>query len=291
MAHTHNHDLNDNRVLWAVLVNVGLTVVQIVGGIISGSLALIADAIHNLSDAISLVIAFVARKIAKRPANAEMTFGYARAEIVAALVNYTTLVVIGLYLVYEAIWRFIEPQGVDGWIIVIVAGFALIVDCVTAMLTYKLSKQSVNIRAAFLHNVADALGSVGVIVAGTVIIVYQWELIDPIITLMIAGYVLWQAWKEGKDVIRMLMLATPAGLAVDGIQQRLCEIDGVNDVHHIHLWEIAERRTSMEAHVVIDDEHWSAAEEIKSKAKLLLKEGYKIEHSTLELERVGVTHE
>ncbi len=291
MAHTHNHDLNDNRVLWAVLVNVVLTVVQIVGGIISGSLALIADAIHNLSDAISLVIAFVARKIAKRPANAEMTFGYARAEIVAALVNYTTLVVIGLYLVYEAIWRFIEPQGVDGWIIVIVAGFALIVDCVTAMLTYRLSKQSVNIRAAFLHNVADALGSVGVIVAGTVIIVYQWELIDPIITLMIAGYVLWQSWKEGKEVIRMLMLATPAGVAVDEIQQRLCEIDGVNDVHHTHLWEIAERRTSMEAHVVVDDEHWSAAEEIKSKAKLLLKEGYKIEHSTLELERVGVTHE
>ena len=100
MAHTHNHDLNDNRVLWAVLVNVGLTVVQIVGGIISGSLALIADAIHNLSDAISLVIAFVARKIAKRPANAEMTFGYARAENVAALVNYTTLVVIGLSLIH-----------------------------------------------------------------------------------------------------------------------------------------------------------------------------------------------
>ena len=175
MTHVHSHD-SDNRVLWAVLVNLGLTVAQFIGGVLAGSLALIADALHNFSDAISLIIAFGARKIARRPGDSDMTFGYGRAEIVAALVNYTTLTVLGLYLIYESVMRFIEPQGVDGWLVVIIAAVALVVDWITALLTYRLSKESINIRAAFLHNVADALGSIAVIVAGTLIIVFGWTI-------------------------------------------------------------------------------------------------------------------
>ena len=287
-THSHTHDLGDRRVLWAVVVNVALTVAQIVGGIVSGSLALIADAIHNLSDAISLGIAFVARKIARHPGHAGMTFGYGRAEIVAALVNYTTLVVIGLWLVNEAIWRFIEPQDVDGWLIVIIAAVALVVDWVTALLTYRLSKESVNIRAAFLHNVADALGSVGVIIAGSVIILFGWTVIDPIITLMIAGYILWQSVKEGKDVVRMLMLGAPTGIDRDALIDELSRIEGIHDVHHVHVWEIEEQRRSLEAHLVIGDAHWSTAERIKINVRALLKERYRIDHSTLELERTGI---
>ena len=286
-THSHAHDLGDRRVLWAVVVNIILTVAQIVGGIVSGSLALIADAIHNLSDAISLGIAFVARKIARRPGHAGMTFGYGRAEIVAALVNYTTLVVIGLWLVNEAIWRFIEPQDVDGWLIVIIAAVALVVDWITALLTYRLSKESVNIRAAFLHNVADALGSVGVIIAGSVIILFGWTVIDPIITLLIAGYILWQSVKEGKDVVRMLMLGAPTGVDREALIDELSRIEGVHDVHHVHIWEIEEQRRSLEAHLVIGDAHWPTAERIKTAVRSLLKERYHIDHSTLELERVG----
>jgi cobalt-zinc-cadmium efflux system protein len=155
-----------------------LTVVQIIGGILSGSLALIADAIHNLSDALSLILAFVVRKIAQRPADDTMTFGYGRAEIVAALINYTTLILLGLYLAYEAVLQFFDPTGVDGWLVVVVTFFALGVDAMTALLTYALSKSSMNIRAAFLHNVADAFGSVAVIIAGIVIILYNWRLCD-----------------------------------------------------------------------------------------------------------------
>ena len=143
-------DAGDRKVAAAIGVNILLTLVQIAGGILSGSLALIADALHNFSDAASLVIAFAARKIARRKADAKMTFGYDRAEVVAALINYTTLIIVGLYLIYEAVMRFIEPQGVDGWLVVIIAAVALIVDMVTALLTYTLSKTSVNIRAAFL---------------------------------------------------------------------------------------------------------------------------------------------
>jgi cobalt-zinc-cadmium efflux system protein len=158
-GHHHHHDATtgDRRVLGAVVLNGVLTVAQIVGGIAAGSLSLIADALHNFSDAISLVIAFAARKIARRPADDAMTFGYVRAEIIAALINYTTLIIVGLYLAYEAVLRFVEPHPVDGWIVVIVASVALAVDAVTALMTYALSRKSMNIRAAFLHNLADAL--------------------------------------------------------------------------------------------------------------------------------------
>ena len=286
MAHLHSHDSGDSRVLWAVLVNLGLTVAQLIGGVLAGSLALIADALHNFSDAISLIIAFGARKIARRPGNSDMTFGYGRAEIVAALVNYTTLTMIGLYLIYESVMRFIEPQGVDGWLVVIIAAIALVVDWITALLTYRLSKESINIRAAFLHNVADALGSIAVILAGSVIIVFGWNVIDPLITLLIAGYVLFMSIKEGKGVIRMLMLAAPSGFDRDAVVDSLSALDGVINVHHVHVWEITERQISLEAHVVVSDDCWSNLAQLKANIRQCLEEDYHIEHSTIEFERV-----
>jgi cobalt-zinc-cadmium efflux system protein len=229
MAHHHHHhgsEAGDRRMIWAIGVNLALTLAQIAGGILSGSLSLIADALHNFSDAASLVIAAFARRIARRPSDATMTFGYVRAEVVAALINYTTLIVIGLYLVYEAVMRFITPEPIEGWIVVGVAVVALLIDLVTALLTYTMSKESMNIRAAFVHNVADALGSVGVIIAGTLILLYDWQIVDPIVTLAIAGYILWQAFTEIGGAIRMLMLGTPPEVDVTQLIDRLCGIEG-----------------------------------------------------------------
>ena len=286
--HHHHHpgaDAGDRRVLWAVAVNMLLTIAQIVGGIFAGSLALIADAIHNLSDAISLGIAFMARRIARRPSDDTMTFGYVRAEIVAALINYTTLIVIGVYLVYEAILRFFEPQPVVGWLIVIIAGVALVIDLVTALLTSALSKHSMNIRAAFLHNVADALGSIGVIVAGTLIILYEWRIVDPIVTLMIAGYILWLALSEIGGSIRMLMLGTPPDLDVNRLVEGLRGVEGVKDVHHVHIWAIDEQQNALEAHVVVADELRDGDDAVRRRIKALARDGFNIGHATLELER------
>lgn len=284
----HHHpvdpDSGDARVFWAVVVNLGLTIVQIVGGVLSGSLALIADAIHNLSDALSLIIAFFARKIARRPANETMTFGYGRAEIVAALINYTTLIVIGLYLTYEAVMRFFEPQGVDGWLVVIIAAIALMVDVITALLTYSLSKQSMNIRAAFLHNVADALGSIAVIIAGTLIILYDWRLIDPLVTLMIAGYILWQSLNEIGAVIHILMLGSPPKLDTQTVLQEMQNTKGVVDVHHLHIWQMQEHENALDAHLVIEAGKWKDADAIKDAVKNILKSKFLICHSTVELE-------
>lgn len=287
MAGSHNHvdpGAGDARVFWAVVVNLGLTVAQIIGGILSGSLALIADAIHNLSDALSLIIAFFARKVARRPATETMTFGYGRAEVVAALINYTTLIVIGLYLAYEAILRFFEPQGVDGWLVVIIAAFALVVDVLTALLTYSLSKQSMNIRAAFLHNVADALGSMAVIVAGTLIILYDWRLVDPLVTLMIAGYILWQSFVEIGAVIRILMLGSPPDLDTQQVLQQIQYTDGVANVHHLHLWQMQEHENALDAHLVINAGRWHDADEIKEAIKSVLRDKFEIGHTTIELE-------
>ena len=289
-AHHHHHhhhvdpDSGDRRVVLAILVNFVLTLAQIVGGLASGSLALVADAVHNFSDAVSLVIAFAARRVARRPSDASMTFGYGRVEVVAALINYTSLIIIGLYLVAEAIGRFIEPHGVDGWIVVVLAAIALVVDVVTALLTYTLSKESVNIRAAFLHNVADALGSVAVIVAGTLILLYDWRLIDPIVTLMIAAYILWQSFAEIGPVIRILMNGSPSDVAAADVVARMRSIDGVRDVHHAHLWQMQEHASALDAHVVIEEGAWSRADAIKANVKALLAEEFGIAHSMIELE-------
>lgn len=288
MGHGHHHHIDpqagDRRVFAAIAVNMGLTVAQIVGGILSGSLALIADALHNFSDAISLVIAFGARKIARRPRDANMTFGYGRVEVVAALINYTTLIVIGFYLLYEAAMRFADPQPVEGWLIVIIAGIALIVDAVTAALTYVMSKSSVNIRAAFLHNVADALGSVAVIVAGTLILLYDWRLIDPLVTVLIAGYILWQSFKEIGPVIRILMLGSPPEIETEAVLYAVRGIDGVTNIHHAHFWQMDEHRAALDAHIVIAEGRWFDADVVKEQIKATLTDRFDIEHTTLELE-------
>jgi cobalt-zinc-cadmium efflux system protein len=286
--HGHNHHhvdpaSGDRRVALAIIVNLALTLVQVVGGVIAGSLALIADALHNLSDAVSLIIAFGARKIARRPADAEMTFGYGRIEMVAALINYTSLILIGLWLAFEAVIRALDPQPVDGWLVVILAGIALIVDAVTALLTFAMSRDSTNIRAAFLHNVADALGSVAVIIAGVAILLWDWRLIDPAVTLLIAGYILWMSMGEIGGVIRMLMLGVPQDMNIESVATAIRETDGVGEVHHIHLWQMQEKTTALQAHVAVVPNRWSDADAIKEAIKIRLTT-LGIGHSTLEME-------
>ncbi|MCP5075485.1 MAG: cation transporter [Rhodobacteraceae bacterium] len=276
----------DKRVAFAIVINLGLTLAQVVGGVLSGSLALIADALHNFSDAIALIIAFFARKIARRPANSNMTFGYGRAELVAALINYTTLIMVGLYLIFEASLRFIEPQNVEGWTVVIVAGIALVVDLLTAMLTYSMSKSSLNIRALFLHNLADALASVAVIVAGIVIIFYDWRLIDPLVTLMIATYILWQSFREIGVVIRILMMGSPPDIDTERLVNAVQAVKGVANIHHAHLWQVDEYTTSLDAHLLIEEGAWDQADEIKSAVRAMLADTFSIKNSTLELDRI-----
>ena len=296
MPHDHGHahidpESGDKRVAVAIWANGLLTVAQIAGGILSGSLALIADAIHNFSDMASLVIAFGARKIARRPADAKMTFGYGRVEIVAALINYTSLILIGFYLIYEGVMRWIDPPEVAGWTVVILGGVALVVDALTAWLTYTMQKGSVNIRALFLHNLSDALASVAVIVGGTLILLYELRWVDPAITIGIALYILYLALTEIGGPIRTLMLGSPPEIDTDAVVAAVEAVDGVDEVHHAHFWQMHEHEAALDTHVVIEDGRWGDLEAIKAAIKERLRDKFDIEHSTLEFERVARKHE
>jgi cobalt-zinc-cadmium efflux system protein len=274
----------DRRVTIAIWANALLTVAQILGGVLSGSLALIADALHNLSDMASLLIAFVARKVARRPADARMTFGYGRIEIVAALINYTTLILVGFYLIYEGGMRFIDPPEVAGWIVVILGVVALAVDTLTAWLTYAMQKGSVNIRALFLHNLSDALASVAVIIGGALIILYDMRWVDPAITIGIAIYILYMAFTEIGGPIRTLMLGSPPDMDSAALISAVRGIDGVRDVHHVHLWQMQEHEAALDCHVVLSAEGWARADDVKAEIKQTLKDRFGIAHSTLEFE-------
>lgn len=285
MSAGHNHGsehMSDARLWWAVTVNVLLTVAQIVGGVVSGSLALIADALHNFSDAAALGLALFARKIGRRPADKLMTFGYARAELVAALINLTTLIIVGFYLLIEAVNRFLDPQPVEGWTVVIVAGIALVVDVITAVMVYAGSKHSLNIKAAFLHNVSDALASVGVIIAGTLIILYDLYIADLIMTLVIAAYVIYQGFSIMPKTVRLLMGAVPDDVEFDAITDCLRSIEGVRDLHHVHVWSLHEHKRALEAHLVPEDPSLEKFETLKARVRQTLSSRFSIEHATLE---------
>ena len=286
MGHGHHHgdlsEIGERRLWWAVSANILLTIAQVIGAILSGSLSLVADALHNFSDAASLLIALVAICIGRKPPDQFKTFGYKRAETVAALINLTTLIIIGLYLCYEAIMRFITPEPVAGWTVVIVAGIALVVDVFTALLTYSQSKTSMNIKAAFLHNVTDAMASVGVIITGTLILLYGWVWTDAAMTLIISGYVLWQGFTQIPKVIHLLMEGTPEGLSLEAVTSAMEAVDGVNNVHHVHVWQLDEHRNALEAHVVLEES--IDMDTLKIRLKKLLHDQFEIEHSTLEFE-------
>lgn len=282
-GHSHGEEnLSDRQLIFAVAINVLLTVAQIIGGIVSGSLALIADALHNFSDAASLGLAWFARRIGRRPADKLMTFGYAQGEVVAALINLTTLLIIGFYLLVEAINRFADPQPVEGWTVIAVAGVALVIDLITAFITHRGAKDSINMKAAFLHNVSDAMASVGVIVAGVLILLYNLYVADLVITVIIAAYVIWQGVSLMPRTVRLLMGAVPDDVEFDKIVQSLRDTDGVIGIHHVHIWNIGEHQRALEAHLVPRERSLEAFEDLKSRIKRQLSADFSIGHATLE---------
>jgi cobalt-zinc-cadmium efflux system protein len=255
--------------------------------LLAGSLALWADALHNFNDCGSLVIALVARRVARRPSDVRRTFGYRRAEVVGALINLTILVVVGLYLAGEGIHRMFSPADVDGWIVVVVAAIALAVDVGTAMLLYVMSRGNLNVRAAYLHNLSDAIASVGVIVAGVAVLLWNASWVDPFVTLVIAAYILWQSMSMMTRAIHILMEGAPADVHNETLIGELENVAGVIEVHHVHIWELDEHHRALEAHIVVDDDHLQRWAEIKQEIKRHLGERFHVHHSTLEFERRG----
>ncbi|HRO13581.1 MAG TPA: cation diffusion facilitator family transporter [Paracoccus sp. (in: a-proteobacteria)] len=281
-GHSHGTDLGDRALLWAVVINLGLTGAQVLGGLWADSVALVADGIHNLSDALALVLAFGARRLARRAASPAMSFGWGRAEIVAAFVNYLALIAVSLWLLAEAFGRLADPPAVEGWTVVILAALALVIDLGTAWLTARLARESVNVRAAYLHNLADAGVSVAVMIGGVLILTFGWRIADPILTILISVVILWHIRGDLGPILRMLMLGAPAGVDDTALRAAIVAVPGVAGVHHLHLWQIDERRLSAEMHLVVGagaDPHMTLRA-----VKVVLAERFGIPHSTIEVE-------
>ena len=296
MSHKHNHDhgvsgLSDSRLLWAFVINQVLTVAQVVAGILSGSTALLSDAAHNFNDANALLIAYIARRFSRKQANERFTFGYRRAELIGAIINLTLLAVIGLYLMYQGVARFFEPVEIIGWLMAAAAGLAIVVDTGTALLLWAMSKGSLNVRAAFVHNMVDALGSVAVLIAAGFIIFLDWNWVDPALTLLIAAYVLWQVVKMLPDAIRILMQGTPPGLNLQDVAERIESVAGIARAHHLHVWELDEQHLALEVHLELEMDQFSAWHEVKSEVKKLLRDDFQISHATLEPDFQDENHE
>lgn len=271
------------RLLIALALNLGITAAEVVGGVISGSLALLADAAHNFSDAASVLVSYIAWRISQREADRRRTFGYARAETVGALINLTTLFVIGLYLVWEAVNRLINPVEVAGTMMLVVGVIALVEDIAAAWVLRK-ETGSLNIKSTYLHMISDAMASVGVIVGAVAIMAWGITWIDPVITALIAVYIFRHAYKEIREAIAVLMDSAPRDFDYDALVADLKAMPVVEDVHHLHVWQPDEGRTALEGHVAVSERDLAAVTDLNQRIKTRLKERFGIDHATLEFE-------
>jgi len=300
--HHHHHHFNDSSTLklWiSIFLNLAITIAEFVGGILSNSLALLSDAVHNLNDTLSLGISLAARKISKKGANQDKTFGYKRAEIIGAFINLITLVLVALFLIKEGVERFFDPQPIDGLTMFWVAIVGLLGNFITAALLFKESKDNLNLKSAYIHILSDGLSSVGVIIGGWLILKYEWYIVDTILTVGIGAYILWHSYHMLQETIDILMQATPEEIDLPELTSKIEQLNKVQEVHHVHVWRLDENEIMMESHIVVDEDDLYEMETIKKKIKTLLHDEFGIHHSTLEFEcqpcsshqHVAVTHQ
>lgn len=284
-SHSHGKDASTTRLVLAIAFNALITAAEFIAGLVAGSLALMADAAHNASDTASMGTSLIARRVSTREADERRTFGYERAELIGAFINLMTLILIALYLLVEAVQRYFDPRAIDGSLMLIVGAVTLVGNVATAFVLYKPSKGSLNIKSAFVHIVADALGSVAVIAGGLVIMRYGWTLIDPILTALIALYILAHSYGMLRETISILMESAPRGFDLGAMTGRLEAMEGVRDVHHVHVWRLDERRVALEAHVAVEGITGLAdLDALKSRIKTRLNEEFGVGHATLEME-------
>jgi cobalt-zinc-cadmium efflux system protein len=283
---SHHHEitnLSGKKMFWVTLLNATITITEVIGGFLSGSLALLSDAMHNLSDTLAMAMAYVANKIARRPNNEKQTYGYRRAEILSAFINAGVLLALSGVLIYEGINRFFNPEPINGMLLVIVAAIGLVANLLSVLFLKKDSKGSLNIKASYLHLLSDTISSIGVVLGGVAILIWGITWIDPIITILIALYIIREAWSVVKQTTNILMQASP-NLDYQKIKADLEQIEHVNNVHHIHAWMGDEHTIYFEAHLDFDNLLLSEVDKICFEVECYLKNNYDIFHVTLQPE-------
>lgn len=283
MKHPHSHQ--KNRLIISILLNALITVVEIIGGIVSGSLALISDALHNFTDVFALIISLIAVELQKHAHTETRTFGYKRAEVLATLLNASILLAVSFFLFKEAFVRFIHPVTVNTGVMITVALIGLIANAVSVLLLRKEAHGNMNIRTAYLHLFTDTLSSVAVVLGGIFIWLFGIKWIDPLLTVLIGIYVLKEGYVIVMQAVHILMQHVPKGISIKDIKSDIEQIKGIKNFHHAHLWSVTEDDIYLEAHInVVEDMHLSESCLLKEKIEQLLKTKYAIAHVTLQFE-------
>lgn len=290
--HNHTHSgKHANRTTKRLALSLGLTaafvVVEIIAGIFGNSLALLTDAAHNFTDVIALGLSWYALHLASQPAHEGKTYGYHRVGILVALVNSTTLIIITLGIFYEAYHRFLSPPEVNAPILIGVGLVAFVINLVTALLIKKGSEHDLNLRSAFLHLMGDVLSTLGAVIAGVAIFFTKWNWLDPLVSVLIGGVILWSAWGILRQAIHILLEGTPESVDMQDMLNDVLNVDGVRGVHDLHVWSISENLRILSAHVVIDNISVGEGVNIQQHINELLAHGYNIQHATLQVECEG----
>lgn len=284
-VYIHKHEVKAKNLVYSILLNLLITIAQIVGGILSGSLALISDALHNFSDVLSLVFSLVAHKLSKRKASLDQTFGLKRAELIAAFVNAATLIIVALILIYGAIERFVYPHEIKSNLVIWLATLGILGNGLSVILLKKDADHNLNMKSAYLHLLTDMLASVAVLVGGLLMKFYGWFWVDSIMTILIAIYLI----VVGCDLIvkttKMLLLFTPEHVDIKEIVREVHNVLGAGKLHHIHVWHLNEEEIHLEAHLDCpEDFTLTQFNEVLHRIELVLFEKFGINHTTIQPE-------
>ncbi|SHG82393.1 cation diffusion facilitator family transporter [Winogradskyella jejuensis] len=284
--HSHSHkDVNGRNLLISIVLNIAITAAQVIGGIVSGSLALLSDALHNFSDVISLVISYIANKLVKQKASLERTFGYKRAEILAAFINASTLVIVAILLIFEAVKRFQNPQDIKSNLVIWLSIIAILGNGLSVLLLKKSADDNMNLKSAYLHLLTDMMASVAVLIGGLLMKYYQVYWVDSALTLAIALYLIVMGWDLLKNSTKVLMLFTPDDIPIDTIIKDVQTIESIKNVHHVHVWQLNEDEIHFEGHIdFTDDISLSEFDTILHQVEELLLHKYNINHINIQPE-------
>jgi cobalt-zinc-cadmium efflux system protein len=295
-SHTHSH-LRDaaqqsiNRLSISLLLTLGFVLFEAAAGIYSNSLALLTDAAHNLTDVITLALSWFAIRITTRPSNERKTYGYHRVGILVALINSTTLVLISLWIFYEAWQRFINPPEVQSGVLIVVGLLAVVVNLVTAMLVHKGSEFDLNLRSAFVHLMGDVLSTIGAVIAGAIIYFTGANWLDPLVSVLIGFLILYNAWGILRDAVDILLEAKPRDINSDDLVRDVMQVKGVLGIHDLHIWSLTQNLRTMSAHILTNDLSISEGAVIQQRINEIVYHRYNISHATLQLECVDCSPE
>ncbi len=257
MSHDHSHshpDLKGRNLIISILLNILITVSQVIGGLISGSLSLLSDALHNFSDVMSLLVSYIANLLSKKQASDRKTFGYKRAEIIAAFVNAATLMVVAVILIKEAIERLMEPHEIESTLVIWLSLLGVVANGFSVLLLKKDAGRNMNMKSAYLHLLTDMMASVAVLIGGILMKFYQMYWVDAALTLAIALYLIYMGYDLLKNSTRVLMLFTPNTIQIQHIVEAVSQITSVKNVHHVHIWQLNEDEIHLEAHVDFNED-------------------------------------